>query len=69
MTREMVYRNLKEKGEKIMKIELSDVVNMWTNGEISNVQYLNYVNVLANRSFNDLSQYPIFPWIVHNYDG
>jgi factor associated with neutral sphingomyelinase activation len=24
--------------------------------------------VLANRSHNDLSQYPIFPWILHSYD-
>jgi len=25
--------------------------------------------MLANRSYNDLSQYPIFPWIIHNYEG
>jgi len=24
--------------------------------------------MLGNRSYNDLSQYPIFPWIIHNYD-
>lgn len=23
--------------------------------------------MLGNRSYNDLSQYPIFPWIIHNY--
>lgn len=42
---------------------------MWANGEISNIQYINKLNILANRSLNDLSQYPIFPWILHTYDG
>lgn len=41
---------------------------MWSNGQITNVQYLNFVNIMANRSHNDLSQYPVFPWILHNYD-
>jgi factor associated with neutral sphingomyelinase activation len=30
---------------------------------------LNVLNVLAGRSLNDLSQYPIFPWVLHSYDG
>lgn len=66
--RENVYKHLKEKAEKLMNVELKDVVNMWANGEITNVQYLNFINITANRSHNDLSQYPIFPWIIHNYD-
>lgn len=40
---------------------------MWRSGGISNYEYLNYVNILANRSHNNLSQYPIFPWIIHDY--
>lgn len=27
------------------------------------------LNMLGNRSQNDLSQYPIFPWIFHTYDS
>ena len=65
----MIYRHLKEKCDKIMKVELGDIINMWSNGEITNIEYLNFVNILANRSHNDLSQYPVFPWIIHNYDG
>jgi len=34
---------------------------------ISNQQFLLLVNKYSGRSFNDLSQYPIFPWIVHDY--
>jgi factor associated with neutral sphingomyelinase activation len=66
--RELVYRHLKEKGEKLITIDISDLTHSWTNGEISNIHYLNKINILANRSFNDLSQYPIFPWVLHSYD-
>ena len=67
--REMVFRHLREKGEKLQRLELSEASALWANGEISNVQYINQINVLANRSHNDLSQYPVFPWILHTYDG
>ena len=40
---------------------------MWVNGGISNGDYLLYLNFLCNRSFNDLTQYPIFPWIISDY--
>ena len=26
-----------------------------------------YLNTLAHRSFNDLTQYPVFPWIIADY--
>ena len=35
----------------------------WENQEISTYQYLLYINKFAGRTYNDLSQYPIFPWI------
>lgn len=38
-------------------------------GEISNFQYLMHLNTLAGRSYNDLMQYPIFPWILADYDS
>lgn len=45
----------------------SGIQNKWKNGEISNFEYLMYLNKFSGRSFNDLSQYPIFPWILTNY--
>ncbi|XP_053324288.1 protein FAN [Spea bombifrons] len=39
----------------------------WQRGYISNYQYLLHLNNLADRSCNDLSQYPIFPWILADY--
>lgn len=43
------------------------MVSKWLNGEISNFEYLSFLNIQGNRSFNDLSQYPVFPWVVHDY--
>ncbi len=34
---------------------------------MSNFEYLMQLNRIAGRSFNDLSQYPIFPWILSDY--
>lgn len=39
----------------------------WQNGVISNYDYLLYLNSLADRSFYDLTQYPVFPWIISDY--
>eukprot|EP00049_Salpingoeca_infusionum_P028036 m.35840 g.35840 ORF g.35840 m.35840 type:complete len:981 (-) comp9928_c0_seq3:227-3169(-) len=39
----------------------------WQNRAISNFDYLMYLNNLADRSFNDLAQYPVFPWIISDY--
>ncbi|KAF2265101.1 beach-domain-containing protein [Lojkania enalia] len=39
----------------------------WIRGEISNFQYLMFVNTLAGRTFNDLTQYPVFPWVIADY--
>jgi len=42
-------------------------VEEWINGKISNFEYLMYLNMISGRSFNDQSQYPIFPWILSDY--
>lgn len=39
----------------------------WLKGEISNFQYLMLVNTMAGRTFNDLTQYPVFPWVLADY--
>ncbi|KAH0617686.1 hypothetical protein JD844_016176 [Phrynosoma platyrhinos] len=41
----------------------------WQRGHISNYQYLLHLNNLADRSCNDLSQYPVFPWIITDYSS
>ncbi|XP_062179129.1 BEACH domain-containing protein B-like [Phragmites australis] len=39
----------------------------WKRREISNFEYLMIINTLAGRSYNDLTQYPIFPWVLADY--
>lgn len=39
----------------------------WIRGEISNFHYLMLVNTMAGRTFNDLTQYPVFPWVLADY--
>lgn len=34
---------------------------------ISNGDYLLYLNFISHRSFNDPTQYPVFPWIIQDY--
>jgi hypothetical protein len=40
------------------------VVRQWQERKITNLEYLSYLNSIADRSYNDLTQYPVFPWCV-----
>jgi WD40 repeat protein len=46
---------------------LRDITERWQNRSISNFEYLMYLNTLAGRSYNDITQYPVFPWILSDY--
>ncbi|KDD72544.1 Beige/BEACH domain-containing protein, partial [Helicosporidium sp. ATCC 50920] len=39
----------------------------WTAGRVSNFEYLMQLNKAAGRSFQDLTQYPVFPWVLRDY--
>lgn len=41
-------------------------IRKWSQGLISNYGYLMLLNTLSGRSYNDLSIYPVFPWIIKN---
>ncbi|XP_063688636.1 lipopolysaccharide-responsive and beige-like anchor protein isoform X2 [Bolinopsis microptera] len=45
----------------------SNIMDKWRSREISNFDYLMFLNTIAGRSYNDLGQYPIMPWILKNY--
>uniref|UniRef100_A0A674MNB7 Neurobeachin a n=1 Tax=Takifugu rubripes TaxID=31033 RepID=A0A674MNB7_TAKRU len=47
----------------------SNMTQRWQRREISNFEYLMFLNTIAGRTYNDLSQYPIFPWVLTNYDS
>ncbi|KAI6229287.1 Beige/BEACH domain-containing protein [Aphelenchoides besseyi] len=54
---------------QFLQIGQQTMVQRWQRGEISNFNYLMYLNTMAGRTYNDLSQYPIFPWILKDYDS
>lgn len=41
----------------------------WANGEMSNFQYIMWLNTVAGRSYNDVTQYHVFPWVLADYDS
>ena len=45
------------------------ITQKWVQGQISNFQYLMHLNIIGCRSYNDLTQYPVFPWILSDYDS
>uniref|UniRef100_A0A4W5MWR0 LPS responsive beige-like anchor protein n=1 Tax=Hucho hucho TaxID=62062 RepID=A0A4W5MWR0_9TELE len=46
----------------------SNMTQRWQRREISNFEYLIFLNTISGRTYNDLNQYPIFPWVITNYD-
>jgi factor associated with neutral sphingomyelinase activation len=46
---------------------MDEVVKRWQRREISNFDYLMYLNREAGRSLNDLTQYPVFPHVIADY--
>ena len=47
----------------------SNLTEKWVKGQISNFQYLMHLNTMAGRTYNDLTQYPVFPWVLQDYDS
>ena len=48
-------------------IKEENMTLQWQNGLITNLEYLLYLNSAADRSFNDLTQYPVMPWVIQDY--
>jgi hypothetical protein len=66
--------NIKDKNSIISFVDRRVALEMaenarelWKRREISNFEYLISLNTLAGRSYNDLTQYPIFPWVLADY--
>ena len=51
----------------LQPVRVAEVTRRWQERRISNLDYLLYLNTLADRSFKDLTQYPVFPWVLADY--
>eukprot|EP01127_Copromyxa_protea_P013582 TRINITY_DN3680_c0_g2_i1.p1 TRINITY_DN3680_c0_g2~~TRINITY_DN3680_c0_g2_i1.p1 ORF type:complete len:1361 (+),score=262.05 TRINITY_DN3680_c0_g2_i1:328-4083(+) len=56
-------------GNQKLLLNLNRITELWRRREISNFTYLMELNTFAGRSYNDLSQYPVFPWILTDYSS
>ena len=45
----------------------SNWTELWRRRIISNFEYLMRLNLIAGRSYNDITQYPVFPWVLSDY--
>lgn len=50
-------------------LRASGVTERWQRREMSNFEYLMELNRIAGRSFNDLMQYPVLPWVIRDYSS
>ena len=44
-----------------------DKIREWRKYEISTLEFLMWMNIYSGRSLNDLTQYPVFPWLITDY--
>ena len=74
------HKEVKDNKDKFIAIEniinkrlqkngaVSSIFNQWAEWKLSNFELLMFINILSNRSFSDVTQYPVFPWILKNYN-
>lgn len=69
--------NNKQKGGITKKVivkslvDIKEIVNgvsvQWSKKEINNFDYIMFLNTLSGRTYNNLSQYFVFPWIIKDF--
>ncbi|XP_043712024.1 BEACH domain-containing protein B-like isoform X2 [Telopea speciosissima] len=56
--------------DRRVAIDLAETAkDCWRRRNISNFEYLMILNTLAGRSYNDFTQYPVFPWVLADYSS
>ena len=65
-----IYPNIQNKIIENMRdyFEFKHFIEDWNNNEIDNYYFLNMLNKYSSRTYNDLQQYPIFPWLFTRYN-
>jgi hypothetical protein len=48
-------------------LKQSNLTVLWQQRKMSNFEYLFHLNSLAGRSYKDISQFPVFPWVLQDY--
>ena len=63
------YIQMKNLKDKKKSYHIINKTEDWQNYRISTFEYLMWLNIYGGRSFNDTTQYPVFPWILTDYES
>jgi hypothetical protein len=58
-----------DRNEQFLHEQLGRLTLGWVERRITNFDYLLHLNMLSGRSYNDICQYPVFPWVLANYSS
>ena len=53
----------------LLKEDVLSITKKWEHWDISTFSFLSFLNNFGSRSFKDLTQYPVFPWIIKDYES
>ncbi|GMF18298.1 unnamed protein product [Phytophthora lilii] len=53
--------------QRCRRKDLQYMMRKWQRRELSNFDYLLFLNNASGRTRNDLTQYPVFPWVICDY--
>jgi hypothetical protein len=53
----------------LFKKRFTSLTESWKERKISNFEYLMELNIIAGRTFSDISQYPVFPWVIADFES
>uniref|UniRef100_H3G607 BEACH domain-containing protein n=1 Tax=Phytophthora ramorum TaxID=164328 RepID=H3G607_PHYRM len=53
--------------QRCRRKDLQFMMRKWQRRELSNFDYLLFLNNASGRTRNDLTQYPVFPWVLRDY--
>ena len=58
-----------DRSSQFLHDHITKLTIAWVEGRITNFDYLLHLNILSGRSYNDICQYPVFPWVLSDYSS
>ena len=67
--RDDVYKKMLrlELPNRLQLEDLAAIQELWLERKITNYEYLTHLNKVSGRSFTDLMQYPVMPFVLAQY--
>ena len=53
--------------KEFFKNNYKNILSEWQGERLTTYEYLLFINKYGSRTFNDVNQYPIFPWLIREY--